>query len=59
MMYNVSSEGDSFIAYHNTKLMDTADDSTWHNARSANPLAPIVRNKVIPVSIGSLTCMGT
>src|SRR3979490_874656 len=38
MMYNISSTGDSFIVYHDAKLANTADDSTWHNARSANPL---------------------
>src|SRR3979490_2737174 len=37
MMYNISSAGDTFIVYHDAKLTDTNDNSTWCNARSANP----------------------
>src|SRR3979490_2426908 len=37
MMYNISRTGDTFIVYRDAKLADTNDDSTWRNARSANP----------------------
>src|SRR3979490_571355 len=37
MMYNISSAGDTFIVYHDAKLADTNDDSSWRNARAANP----------------------
>src|SRR3979490_1419301 len=37
MMYNISSAGDTFIMYHNAKLADTNDNSTWCNVKSANP----------------------
>src|SRR3979490_10977 len=37
MMYNISSAGNMFIVYRDAKLADTNDDSSWRNARSANP----------------------
>src|SRR3979490_2406418 len=37
MMYNISSAGDTFIVYRDAKLADMNDNSTWRNARSANP----------------------
>src|SRR3979490_2090679 len=35
MRYDLGPEGDAFIAYRDVKHVDSADDSTWRNARCA------------------------